>query len=238
MENNTSELKEKVVSISRVAKVVKGGRTFRFSAVVVVGDGAGHVGVGNGNPNDMDHEALYDEVEYIEIHSFNSNDETYFQPHKTENNLSPRRDFTYFEQPVDGFEDDFRIVAAFSTQPNIKEERIYKTSFVGEYDFIEFERIDSDAEIFLNGEKIGDNHTSYRVKGDHVRPYRFPIKSESEKNELLIKAVLSEWTNIPFSGYVRAIRKNATKYEVNLYCGKARVFYHGRNAKIIAKISR
>ena len=48
MENNTSELKEKVVSISRVAKVVKGGRTFRFSAVVVVGDGAGHVGVGNG----------------------------------------------------------------------------------------------------------------------------------------------------------------------------------------------
>ena len=48
MEYNTSELKEKVVSISRVAKVVKGGRTFRFSAVVVVGDGAGHVGVGNG----------------------------------------------------------------------------------------------------------------------------------------------------------------------------------------------
>ena len=48
MENNTSELKEKVVSISRVAKVVKGGRTFRFSAVVVVGDGAGHGGVGNG----------------------------------------------------------------------------------------------------------------------------------------------------------------------------------------------
>lgn len=48
MENNTSELKEKVVSISRVAKVVKGGRTFRFSAVVVVGDGEGHVGIGNG----------------------------------------------------------------------------------------------------------------------------------------------------------------------------------------------
>lgn len=48
MEKQEVELKEKVVAISRVAKVVKGGRNYRFSAVVVVGDENGHVGVGNG----------------------------------------------------------------------------------------------------------------------------------------------------------------------------------------------
>lgn len=45
---STLDIKEKVVNISRVAKVVKGGRTFRFSALVVVGDENGHVGSGTG----------------------------------------------------------------------------------------------------------------------------------------------------------------------------------------------
>ncbi len=45
---STLDLQERLVAVNRVAKTVKGGRTMRFSALVVVGDGNGHVGCGQG----------------------------------------------------------------------------------------------------------------------------------------------------------------------------------------------
>lgn len=53
MENQQTEFQERVVAINRVAKVVKGGRRFSFSALVVAGNGGGEVGFGTGKAGEV-----------------------------------------------------------------------------------------------------------------------------------------------------------------------------------------
>ena len=83
---NGVELKERLVHVNRVAKVVKGGRTFRFSALVVVGDENGHVGCGTGKAAEIPEairKAIEDAKKNMVSVAMSVKDYTYKKPYRS-----------------------------------------------------------------------------------------------------------------------------------------------------------
>ena len=111
------------------------------------------------------------------------------------------------------------------------------------FEYIEFERLGGKAEIFLNGEKLGDNFT-YRIPGsasdNNNRPYRFYCNFREGYNEIKVVSTAAERVRDHISGYVKIGKRVEPKGQyVRLHYGKARVFAKansGNEVKLGAKL--
>ncbi len=208
-------------------------------------DGGKFVGVGNGDPACLDYEQKPPREDALYIRLFNYEKGCYSVPMKERNSHRRRFDYMIYEEPKSGYEDDFRNVAAFKDYLTEPETLNFTTILrdVEKYEYVEFERLGGAAEIYLNGEKIGDNlRMSSRISSNNVRPYRFYCHFAQGENELKVVTVQNDSSGLPMSGYVKLGREITDEpWQVRLHYGKARVFVKSETpdgVKITARLEK
>ena len=197
------------------------------------------VGVGNGDPASMDAEQLAREEEYLFVRSFNSDNGIFTVPQKAINALPQRVDWLEHELKREDYEDDFRFVAKYGgSKEKIPTEYVAKISNAAGYEFVEFERLGSASEIYLNGEKIGDTLRLYgKQSRNSIRPYRFYCSFTNGENELKIVSMRKDFDASAMSGYVKLGRRIKKQWSVKLHYGKARIFVRSKTPKKVKLIA-
>ena len=205
------------------------------------------MGVGNGDPACFDREQFLPQEESFELTAFECEGQTLPIPDKGGNVRGKRTDWLLPKKKEVGYDDDYRIVAmyAYGTDNAVKKEFSAKVIGAEGFEYIEFERLGGKAEIFVNGEKVGDNFT-YRMPrsaADNTnRPYRFYCSFTDGYNEVKIISEVNESVKPHFSGYVKIGKTVVAEDQfVRLHYGKARVFVKtngGEEIKLNAEMAK
>jgi len=195
------------------------------------------IGVGNGDPSSFDPEQILPEEQSVGLYSFTHNGQAWFVPEKAPNAKRQRYDWLEREEKADAFEDDFRLVARYCSDK--EPARIKEFSAILDdaerYEYIEFERLGSLTEIFLNDVKIGDTHRKHGSKSKNTnRPYRFYCKFRPGENVIKLVCNCMESDAPPVSGYVKLGRSVPPVWTVKLHYGKARVFVKSKTPESLA----
>ena len=198
------------------------------------------IGVGNGDPDDMDYEQKPKALEEKYLRIFGTEDLIYSVKSKEPNKLKIGKDWFRGEERNGYFDDDYRLVAGFTPGTVKAEEKVYTHTIdcTQNYEYIEFERIGGDAEVYLNGELIGSTEQACGSAVIQYRPFRFYADFAKGSNRIEVKVRQYETESSPFSGYVKLAREKDEPWRVRLHYGRARVFVkNGANAVINAEIT-
>lgn len=196
------------------------------------------VGVGNGDSASFDYEQKPIIEETLSIRYFTDDLGMFCVPKKNENTTIRRYDMLYDSTPLEWLPEGERMVAGYMLKKseNIVRELRTTVDNVNGFKYIEFERLGGATEIFINGEKVGDNFSTGREDWISTRPYRFyyDFGEGSYDIKLVCKIeVTSVAPNDPVSGYVKLGKIIDEPWDIKLHYGKARIFVKNASAKDI-----